>query len=391
MKRLIPMLLLMLSLFLMSSVTAFAADTGTPSSHVTITVVMPEATAQPVKDEELKSPSLPYIPELDPNPSTTPAPVEAPILYPTGVYDALENGIKWIVKTYELSPLENPANIPRDSFERDGWRYTITDITKKETASADVRDHTETVTLNTDTKEMEVILRQLAKTMEFTSEDGYAGILDLNVASIKVETAGTKTTSYEMKVTREYPHLSTNDTELVPKTVTENGKTYKLASVDWQVGNYSTVDYDRIPDYYTAYATYTATGSSTKVTGYTTTVEYVGTLSKLNQGKTVYTAYFIGKEIEPERIPLEIIQPSPTPETSPVPETEPDADSSEQPSATEQPSETDAPVEQASQSDANPWPLIVLGCLLLLLLGVGAGYYIPKFKNKSTKKGESDE
>jgi hypothetical protein len=170
----------------------------------------------------------------------------------------------------------------------------------------ETRDHTETVTLNTDTKEIEQILPLLAPTIEFKSEDGFVGVLTLDVPSVKVETAGTKTSSYMMSVTREYPRLSTNDTELVPKTVTDKGKTYHLAGVEWQVGNYSTVDYERVADYYTALATYTATGSSTKVTGYITTAEYSGILSKLVQGRPVYTAHYIGEEI---RTPLKMTEP----------------------------------------------------------------------------------
>jgi hypothetical protein len=31
--------------------------------------------------------------------------------------------------------------------------------------------------------------------------------------------------------TREYPHLSTNDTSLIPKTITDNGRTLELDNV----------------------------------------------------------------------------------------------------------------------------------------------------------------
>ena len=167
-----------------------------------------------------------------------------------------------------------------------------------------VRHTSETVTLNTATKEWDQILPLLEPTIEYTSEDGFVGILTLDVASIKVETAGTYTTSYTMSVAREYPHLSANDTSLVPKTVDDRGTSYSLADVNWTAGNTVTVDYESLPEYYTANANYTATGYSTRVTGYTTTAVYTGTIGKLSQGKTVYTAYFLGEEIcapiEPE-------------------------------------------------------------------------------------------
>jgi hypothetical protein len=340
---------------------AFAAEsepkpkTAEPS-NVTITVVLPDTTPTPSKPEQ-----------------TAPAIVK---MYPTDVSEIFENGVRQIVKTYELGAAENPADIPRDTFERSGWTFTLTDIIRKETANAETREHKETVTLNTDTKELEKILTLLNPTMEFKAEDGFVGILSLDVASIEVKTAGTKTSSYEMKVTREYPHLSTNDTSLVPRTVTDNGKTYTLAGVDWKVGNYSTVDYEQIPDYYTAIATYTATGSSTKVTGYITTAEYNGTLAKLSQGKTIYTAYFLGEEI---RTPLEMTDPKPTEPATAEPTTETTEEPTEdktEPSElpTEEPTATPLPSGETA-NHGNVIPVIII---IALILAGGAFYFIRK-------------
>jgi hypothetical protein len=350
-----------LLLLISPSLSAFAAEGDTPPNNVTITVVMPDPTPPPAKE-----PSAPAIANI----------------YPIGVTETRENGGRQIVKTYELGANENPADIPRGDFERGGWNYVLTDIIRKETASADTREHKEIVTANTDTKELETILSLLAQTMEYKAEDGFVGILSLDVASIKVETAGTKTSSYEMKVTREYPHLSTNDTSLVPKTATDNGKTYTLAGVEWKAGNYSTVDYEQIPDYYTAIATFTATGSSTKVTGYVTTAEYVGTLAKLTQGKTIYTAYFEGTEI---RTPLEITEPSAAAsavDTTPAETSEAAEQSTETP--TDEPTATpqsDASVETKGGSAA--WLVIfpIIGAT------AGGAYYILK-KRKGLKPNE---
>jgi hypothetical protein len=252
----------------------------------------------------------------------------------------------------------------------------------------ETRDHTETVTLNTDTKEIEKILPLLSQTMEFKSEDGFVGVLTLDVPSVKVETAGTKTTSYTMSVTREYPRLSTNDTELVPKTVTDKGKTYYLAGVEWKVGNYSTVDYERIADYYTAVATYTATGSSSKATGYITTAEYKGTLSKLIQGRTVYTAHFVGEEI---RTPLEMTEPPKKIESTPAPEVAATPEMTKTPEPTETPELADEPVvtdEPApSDNDGKSKGVNVL-YIVLPILGAAAGAAFSCFKKK---KGEPNQ
>lgn len=84
----------------------------------------------------------------------------------------------------------------------------------------------------------------------------------------------------------------------MPKTITANGKTLNFASVDWKKTNLETIDYDQLADKYTATVTYTATGTKSSVKGYVTTAEYKGMVSKELNGKTVYTAYFIGEKIE---------------------------------------------------------------------------------------------
>jgi hypothetical protein len=245
-------------------------------------------------------------PDVEPEPAAT-----VPPLYPSDVQGVEDNGARWVIKTYELGADESPDGIPRGSFEHEGWRYGLTDILKKETAAADAREHTETVTVNSETKDMAAILPLLAPTIGYTSGDGYTGTLALNIASIKVETAGTKTSSYTVSATREYPHLSAPDTALIPKTITDNGRTLALAGVDWQTQNSETIDYEQLPGSYTATATYTAAASKTVVTGYVVTAEYTGTVAKLITGKTVYTAYFAGTLIE-----------TPTPEPTPEPEPE---------------------------------------------------------------------
>jgi hypothetical protein len=369
-----PAFALFLALF-PAPVCAQAAETDGPS-HVTITVVMPEAPSAP-ETEPTPFPALPEFPQPEP-PAPAPA---APAPYPTGVHELLENGVRWIVRTYELGADEDPANIPRDSFERGGLMYSVTDITKKETAAAEAKAHTEIVTLNTETKDMETILRRLAPTMEFISEDGYAGVLTLDVSGITAETAGTKTTNYTAKATREYPHLSSNDTSLVPKTITDGGRTLNLASVDWKTNSGMTVDCEQIPASYTAVATYTANAGRTVVTGYTATAEYKGEVSRLNRGKTVYTAYFMGTEIAPARISPKIIGPAPVPETTPE-------------SGIETDPETEAGRDGASETpgavDSGSFPAPVPIALFALLVGIGGGYCISRIpKNKKSKGDET--
>jgi hypothetical protein len=319
--RALPLLLAAV-IILCGGVSAIAADAPepTPASdtldalHGGAPPTMPGA-ATPANDTITPDTPPIYTPE-PPLSFTTPEPIAAvPPLYPSDVQGVEDNGARWVIKTYELGADESPDGIPRGSFEHEGWRYDLTDILKKETAAADVREHTETVAVNSETKDMAAILPLLAPTIDYTSEDGYAGALALDIASITVEQAGTKTSSYTVSAAREYPHLSAPDTALIPKTITDNDRTLTLAGVDWQTQNGETIDYEQLPGSYTATATYTAASSKTVVTGYVVTAEYTGTVAKLITGKTVYTAYFAGTLLTPLTPEL---TPEPEPEREPV-------------------------------------------------------------------------
>jgi hypothetical protein len=221
-------------------------------------------------------------------------------LYPVEARELADGGNREIVRVYELSPGDDPGEIPREAFERGGYNFELTEIVKEETELEDRVEHSETVTVSNATKELEEILPLLPPTMEYVSEDGYGGILTLDTATLNVSEAGTEKQGYTMKTVREYPRLPNGDTSVIPKTVTERGVTYTLQNVDWQAGNVETIDYTETPEYYTAVASYSVSGSKTVVTGYAISAEYRGELVKISQGKIRYTAYFAGTPIEPE-------------------------------------------------------------------------------------------
>jgi len=220
-------------------------------------------------------------------------------LYPTDVQTVILDGARQIIKTYTLTAGQDPAGIPRDNFTRDGWRYELTDITEKRTNETDTKGHTETVEISTETKDLNEIIKLLAPTLDYQGEDGYCGLLALDLSSVSCEAAGYTNSSYTATSTREYPHLSNADTSLIPKAITDNGRTLTLDSVSWETQRYNNVDYEDIPESYRAVAQYSAKASRSVVTGYVTTAGYIGEVSRTAAGDTVYTVYFSGSEIGP--------------------------------------------------------------------------------------------
>jgi hypothetical protein len=316
-------------------ITALAAEEGSPDL------------GQAAPEIQNTAPPPTIAVPLPPNPEDT-----REELYPADVQTLIDGERRQIVKTYVLTTGQSPTDIPRDAFEREGWLYSLTDITEKRVTDTDVRAHTETVTINTDTKDLNAIISKLATTLDYQGEDGYAGALTLDLSTVKCEEAGYKNTSYTVSATREYPHLSTPDLSLIPKTVTENGRTLTLDDVSWEAQNTVNVDYDEIPSSYRAVAKYTAGASKTVVTGYVTTADYSGEIAKSVTCDTTYTAYFEGKEINPK----------PT----------------ETPKPTDAPEPTDAPGNVKtlnSQSGEFPLVPIAIGLAVLVLLG-GAGAFL---------------
>ena len=221
-------------------------------------------------------------------------------LYPTNIEELEFGERREIIKVYELTAGDSPREISKEPFEKDGYSYKLTDITKSNSDSIDRAEHSETVTVETNTNDTNSIIQHFGETIEYASRDGYIGILKLDIASIKTEAAGHSSSSYTISETREYPNLSSPDTSLVPKTISVNGKTLKLAGVNWKSENNTAIDYTPLADAYTAVASYTGTGTKTSVTGYVTTAEYKGEINKTIQGNTIYTAYFSGTKAEQE-------------------------------------------------------------------------------------------
>ncbi len=220
-------------------------------------------------------------------PENTAAPVRPAALYPTEVVETETGGGRRLEKVYLLTAADNPANIPTDDFEREGYRYTLLDVTRQDYTESETREHTETVTLDSGTKDMDKIMPQLTATREVTTEDGFTGILMLDTASITVEAAGYGSSSRTVTATRTYPNLSDADSSLIPKTITDGGRTLTLADVQWLEAG----------EFYSATASYTGTATSKYATGYVITAEYAGEVVKTISGEMIYTAVFSGTPI----------------------------------------------------------------------------------------------
>jgi len=219
------------------------------------------------------------------------------VCYPSAVTRS-EDGTE-IRKMYDLSPEDDPAGIPRSDFEQDGFHYTLVELLEQELPEYEERQHTETVTLESKKKDMESVLALLPQEREFITDDGFVGTLKAQLDTVRVEVAGYGSSTKDISATRSYPNLLSQDTQYIPKTIEDNGKTLTLQNIDWQTDNTASMDGYALADRYTAVATYTGSATSSYVKGYTVTADYTGAVSRIALDKVRYVAIYEGAAIEP--------------------------------------------------------------------------------------------
>lgn len=205
------------------------------------------------------------------------------------------NGSQQLIKTYTLSPEDDPQVLIEEPFVLEGYLYTFADIVKTENPVDDTKQQTETVTIETAEDDLNVVLEQLAPTMEY--DDGqYSGTLALDHTSIRTEAAGYTTRSYTVTETKTIGPLDRNDLSYVPATAVKDGKTLDLSNVEWQVTGTELVGEALMPSSYQAVATYSGKASYRAATGYITTADYVGEITREGVESVTYQLTYLGTE-----------------------------------------------------------------------------------------------
>ena len=212
--------------------------------------------------------------------------------YPVSIDESTKNGIRTITKSYELNQNDDVTAISKEGFEQNGSFFVFKDMVKTELPQAESKEYSEKVVISSKSNKMNDILPLLEEEKQVVTEDGFSGTAKLDLSNLKIESAGYGTSTKNVSTTRTYPNLDSADTQYIPKTTVENGKTLELSGIHWQSGNTQNINDTAITDRYTAVATYTGIVSSSYVKGYTVTAEYKGTVSKTNTDKVLYTAIF---------------------------------------------------------------------------------------------------
>ena len=275
------------------------------------------------------------------------------ICYPTSVTRSEDR--TEIRKVYDLSPEDDPAGIARSDFELEGYYYTLTDLLRQEAPEHEERYHTETVAVDSASRDMESVLALLPAQREFTTDDGLSGVLTLKLDTVNVEISGYGSTTQALSAARTYPGLANQDTQYIPKSIEDNGHTLTLQNIDWRTEG---------EEHYTAVATYTGTATSSYIKGYTVTADYSGTVSRINLNKVRYVAIFKGFSLTPA-------EPEPTPEPT-------------------QDLDVQTPSAHAFQFHW-AYVLVPLGVIAAIGGGIGIALFVKKHNENNVEMEDEDE
>ena len=212
------------------------------------------------------------------------------------------NGSQQVVKTYTVALDVDARTLIEEPFQLEGFLYTYADIVKEENLVSERQIHTETVTVETAKKNLDVILKELAPTMEY-GDGTWAGTMALDHTSINTQAAGYTTGSSTVTATKTIGPLDRNDMSYVPATTVKNGVTLNLSSVEWQVIGTDLTGDVLAPCSYQAVATYTGKSYYSAATGYVTTANYVGEVTHEGVESVTYRVTYLGEEHQPESSP----------------------------------------------------------------------------------------
>ena len=206
------------------------------------------------------------------------------------------NGQQRLVKTYTLSPEVDPDELKEEDFSYDGYLYTWAYTTKVEHPYLESKTVTETVTVNTAKNDLAQILAELSPSMPY-EKGGFSGELALDHTTLSTEASGYTTKYSKTTETKVIGNLDRNDMSYVPATTVKNGKTLTLANVEWQVTGTDLVGEALVPSSYQAVATYSAKATYQAATGYITTAEYTGEITREGVESITYVLTYLGTKV----------------------------------------------------------------------------------------------
>jgi hypothetical protein len=213
---------------------------------------------------------------------------ELPDFLPLDVQMKTEDGVKLLVKTYEVSPDVEPQQLIEFGLTRNGTEYTLREVLREMLpGSTEQLTAGQVVSVSSESDKESDILPLLPESLNY-SENGFTGQLTLEPNSIATEVESTSGYTYTVSDSREFTGLDRNDPAYIPKTSSKNGVNLTLADIQWTPGTAGNEQYP----VYSANAVYTGKGYGSAPDGYLVTARYSGTVEKAVPGNIRYSIVY---------------------------------------------------------------------------------------------------
>ncbi|MBR2138264.1 MAG: hypothetical protein IJ966_03070 [Bacilli bacterium] len=203
-----------------------------------------------------------------------------------------------LIKTYTVNKDEEQDFLSQIQKEYSDEEYNYK-LEKQDKSGGDYTESkdiitTKTITLKTNSTQK--ILKEFPETIEY-SENDFNGEYVIDTDSLKVVTNYNGYTEYLVEDNKEYPNLSRNDLDFIPKEILKNGIKLDLLKVDWELQSTKMVGDYEVADKYIAKCYYAGKIRKDNPYTYTVTATYKGIATKTIENPYQYTLIYSFEKI----------------------------------------------------------------------------------------------
>ena len=203
-----------------------------------------------------------------------------------------------LIKTYTVNKDEEQdflSQIQKEYSDKE-YNYKLEKQDKSGGDYTESKDIITTKTITLKTNNTQKILKEFPETIEY-SENDFNGEYVIDTDSLKVVTNYNGYTEYLVEDNKEYPNLSRNDLDFIPKEILKNGIKLDLLKVDWELQSTKMVGDYEVADKYIAKCYYAGKIRKDNPYTYTVTATYKGIATKTIENPYQYTLTYSFEKI----------------------------------------------------------------------------------------------
>ena len=214
------------------------------------------------------------------------------------------DGRELMVKTFEISPYDNPQKLIEQDFVYRRFTFSNLEINTDEVISFHTREVS--VSVDVETSNRNNIVSHFTPYIDY-ERDRMTGRLYLDTGSLYTRSRGFTTQNYTVSATRTFGGFRHNDPSDIPRTIVENGRTLYITGINWVVTGTELVGDSLLPSSFNAVVSYSGTASRRVSIGYITTATYRGAIEQAVVDRVIVTIIYEGTPLHSNRTWLWIL------------------------------------------------------------------------------------